>query len=345
MAKVNFTETINASLEWTATMLFRPFRIKKWLILTFIAFMAGSLFASCNANIPGNNGKKKTDSAETAGLQSAAKPQNQSSPVQDKDKSINPLGSFFLVTGVILLGLTILILFFWLYSRFSFVFLENLARNDASIKIPFKSNREIGNSFFALNLVFSLIFLVLAGAFIFLFLLLKSSLFGIIAWIILLLIALFTVVIITVIIRDFTLVIMFRDRSNFVPAFRKSIEIISSAKKIFLKYLFILIGMGIASNFISTLAILAAFIGLLFPAALLTGLFYLISLIIPAGLKSAYILVVMIVIATPLALAVVIFLNCLTLPFAVFFRTLNLKFIARLAPEYNLFTAQKESAL
>ena len=43
-----FTEIISASVEWTKTVLFRPFSIKKWLLLYFIALLAFQLQGGFN---------------------------------------------------------------------------------------------------------------------------------------------------------------------------------------------------------------------------------------------------------------------------------------------------------
>jgi hypothetical protein len=57
---VDFSELIKASAEWTITVLFRPFSPKKWIILGFVALLAGYLTGGGgHGSFGGNKSKEK----------------------------------------------------------------------------------------------------------------------------------------------------------------------------------------------------------------------------------------------------------------------------------------------
>ena len=149
---VRFTEIIEASLEWTATVLFRPFRPKKWLILIFVALMAGYLSGGCHLNLGGGGSSekgKKSYSPQSVSVSTNAaskrelKPNFPSTPREIKQYICEQLKKpliLILVILTILLFLILFVLFVWLGARFAFVFLDDITKNDASVIIPFKAD-------------------------------------------------------------------------------------------------------------------------------------------------------------------------------------------------------------
>lgn len=323
---VKFSQIIGASIEWTATVLFRPFDPKRWFILSFAALMAGFL-AGGNFN-PGGNFNL----------------------IEQLLKINKPvLISIIVIAVLVLLGFFTLMS--WLSSRFAFVFLADVARNDASIKLPFRENKELGQSLFSFTLVFTLILLALFAGFIFMLLNYLGRLgifnkvitagFKQIFWTVLPfgLVFIFLIIIaaiVSLVVRHFITVIMFRDRIRIMHAWQKFFSILTSHKQDFIVYLFIAVGLGIFTSIVLILLYLSAFFGLFFPVGILTLVVYLIHLVIPQAFQFLYFIIIAVVFS-PIALFVLYSLICLNLPFAVFFRTLSVKFIAALDQHYNLF--------
>ena len=174
----DYAQLIHASMEWAATLNFRPFKVKKWLIMGFAAFMAGYIANTGRLNLDLPSDFLKTKKTQTASTQqtpavdavkslipAVTTAPGQPSQVTQKEKA-SPALIILIVTAVVCLILCLCVLLIWLYSRFSFVFLDNVAANDASIKLPFVKYEAQGNSFFYFNLVFTgiNIFLFLALA-------------------------------------------------------------------------------------------------------------------------------------------------------------------------------------
>lgn len=369
-------------------VLFRPFNPRKWLILSFAALMAGFL-AGGGFNFSSNNFDKreekekqeKTTRLYQTGSSHLGKQQKtncgkdillcalkDSGVVSSSDaphQAENPfykdfvgqilkikkpvLISIIVVVVLVLMGFSILMA--WLSSRFAFVFLEDVVKNDASIKLPFRENKGLGKSLFLFSVVFMLIFWVLFAGFV---LMLLKSLGGLgvfnktitagfkqifwtllpfgLTFIFLILIA----GIVSFVVRHFITVIMFRDKISITRAWPKFLAMLMPHKQDFITYLFIAMGLGILTSIISMLLYLSAFFGLLFPAGILTLVFYLIHLVIPQTLQTVYFIVIA-VIFFPIGLFILYSLMCLNLPFAVFSRTLSVKFVAALDQNYNLF--------
>lgn len=357
---VKFSRIIEAAIEWTATVLFRPFNPKKWFILSFAALMAGFLaggsFNFSSHNYERNENKHSCSLRNSNILFSSADSRQSDASAFFKDfieqmlkikKSV--LIPIIGIAVFVLLGFFVLMS--WLSSRFAFIFLEDVVKNDASIRPPFRENKELGESLFSFTLVFTLIILALFAGFIFMLLNCLGRLgvfnkvitagFKQIFWTVLpfALIFIFLILIaavVSLVVRHFITVIMFRDRIRIMQAWPKFFSILTSHKQDFVVYLFIAMGLGIFTSLASFLLYLSAFFGLLFPAGILTLAFYLLHLIIPQAFQLSYFIIIAVVFS-PAALFVLYSLLCLNLPFAVFFRTLSVKFIAALDQHYNLF--------
>ena len=144
---VKFTEIIEASLEWTATVLFRPFKPRKWLILILVALMAGYLSGGCHLNLSGGGGHdtekaKKPNSPQSVGVSTNTvvkkelkQPALPSTPQEIKSYIYEQLKRPFILPLVICVILLLIILFIscvWLSARFAFIFLDNITKNNKS---------------------------------------------------------------------------------------------------------------------------------------------------------------------------------------------------------------------
>jgi hypothetical protein len=330
---VNFTEAVNASIEWTTTVLFRPFNFKKWLILGFVALLSG--YNMSGGNLGGNFTREKVKEAQAQEVSQA------SPPVSERQCPLSLKGILsrnfpwlnrLTITLIILAILILIIIFSWLYSHFAFIFLEDVVKNDASIKIPFQANRELSNSLFLFSLSFGAIFLVMLGLLVFIcfqalaregvfsntgVIGFKQIFFTLLPFGLCAALVIFITIIITVMNNDFVLVVMFRDRLKIMQAWSKVLAVFSTNRSALVKYLFIKLGLVICCYFMSLLYI-AAFIGLLLPVGISSALLFLIYRSLPSALHLAY-FIILGTIATPILFFLFYCLMCLSLPFTVFY--------------------------
>ena len=357
-------------MEWATTVSFRPFKIKKWLIMGFAAFMAGYITTNNHLNLdfPSDFLKTQKKTQATSAQQTPAVDTAQSiseaattapdQPAQETEKEkVNPAFiALITIVGVFLI-LGFMILLLWLYSRFSFVFLDNVAGNDASIKLPFAKYKTQGNSFFYFNLILSganlLVFGVLAlTAFLYfsqpaiahnpngppiLNIIIAGIFFGL-----LFLVLIIVSAVIQVLIRDLVLVAMFKDNIKVIPAWKKIFALVDRHKQDIIVYIFIKIGLSILTLLIFTVLCLAALFGMslvLIPAGLVLAFIY---SILGGALRIFYVIILIITLVPTMAFLLYC-LMCSYLPFAVFLRTFSIKFLSGIEPHYNLF--KKETVI
>ncbi|MFA5272316.1 MAG: hypothetical protein WC412_08305 [Candidatus Omnitrophota bacterium] len=357
---VKFGEIISGSLEWTITVLFRPFSPKKWLILGFVAFLGGALIGG-NLNLHSNR-DYHTKEAKAEQLysqrsldQSKTCPLSNVSQLKDNIKSylqkIAGPDFVFVFTAIAFAIFLILLLFLWLGARFHFIFLEDVTKNDASIIAPFKSNRGIGNSFFRFHILLLLISLIIfvlivLGCIMALF---KIGIFNpgaspdflkilsaLSPFILLLVVFLVISIFIYIIVNDLALVVMYKDRIGIIAAIKKVLSLLGANKLNFLLYVLIKWGLAVCAYLIYNVVYFVTFLGLLFPALTAASFLYFIYKIIPKDVQSVF-LAVVVIIAIPIILFLWYCFMCISLPFAVFFRTFSIKFLGKLDSRYNLF--------
>ncbi|MBU2101981.1 MAG: hypothetical protein KKF80_01145, partial [Candidatus Omnitrophica bacterium] len=339
------------------------FRFKKWLILGFIALMAGHLAGgNFRASFPEPDDSRKpareATIADTPGYTGVKTPLP-SSPRENlrgfRDEVLKPPVYPILIlvaTGVLI----ILLIFMWLAARFNFVFLNAVTKNDTAIKAPFRAFKLPANSYFTFNVVMTTLSLLLAalvaiiwfrtfitlGAFDaprtmgILSIILKS-----IPFLLALVVFIIIVSIVHCIANDFVLVIMAARNTTFMPAVHESFILISRNTFATVKYLFIKMGLGICAGIIAAIINLILLIGLLIPIIIVAAAFYALYSATPLPAQPV-VSVIVFIIAFPVMLTFWYCVACLHLPFAVFFRTLSIKFLGLLDNRYNLFTISQK---
>ncbi len=357
---VKFTEIINASIEWTAAMLFRPFKPKKWLILTFVALLAGYMAGGGNFN-GGNNFKRSKSPVKTSQISPSVIPvesrtsqslTGESSGMPDFLAGLGGIGlSFFSITLILLIIAMVLVLM-WLSSRFNFIFIQNITRNDASIRKPFRENKFIGNSYFKFSLIYSFLSVTTLGGIMLGAIIYAGSrnffdqgtaagikrivlTFFPIGILFLLLLVIFVAIGFAV--HQFVLIIMYKQRIGIKAAWPKFVAIFLKNKSKFIIFFLLYIGLSIGCSIIYGLMSLAAYVSLLWPGVVSGFCVYSIYQFLPGGILQVSFIIIAIIIFLPIFLFFLYCLYALNLPFAVFLRTLGLKFMARLEPELNLF--------
>jgi hypothetical protein len=351
---VRFTEIFNASLERTACILFRPFSPKKWLLLSLIAILAGALIGGeFNFQLPRDSDRGKDKKSEVLTTTPAAK-ETQLQPKEELKElwsKINHPLTLSLVASGMLLILFLLIFTLWVSCRFAFIFLEDIVKNDASIKAPFKENKKAGNSLFLFSLALATIFLFLLGALVtaFIFILIRIGvfspstpqgtlkfLFAFLPFMLLFVILMIIYGIILLVVRDFLLPIMYREGIRITEAWQKFFLLFKANKLDFFKFILLRIVVQVIASFISGIIAFMTIIGLILPTGLCALIFYLLYLATPGGLRLFY-FVFLGLFCVPLAAFLIFCLSSLYLPFSVLLRVLSVKFLGRLDSRYDLF--------
>jgi hypothetical protein len=359
---VYFGAIIGDSADWTKKALFKPFNFKKWLILTFIALMAGSMSNGCNFNTGGGGGDHHYE--ESQQKQGGGTGACETPPIVNRKSTGEDVAIMWVFLGAaILFIVVIMVLFTWLGSRFSFVFIDNIVKNDASVRKPFSDNADVGNSYFRFNIVFMLVFLASIAALIGLgiFICFGMGLFtalqapepsGKAIGEFLLVFIPFLLVFIMVtcaagvfmtMLVDLVLPIMYKDRITTLGGIGKAWALVKANKGNFAVYLLIKIGLGIGAGIAYILAFIAGVIILLIPLVLIGVALYFLSMAIPATALLPYWIIVG-VILTPVCVFLLFCLTALNLPFAVFFRSMSMKFLEKLDPQYALIPSEKQVA-
>ena len=104
------------------TCLFAPFDGRKWLVLGFTAWLAG-FFENGNGTAGVDLSKDKERWAEWGG--GAA-------------DWLAAVGAGIVAAMVVLAAVILFLVFLWLSSRFEFVFLDNVVRNEGAVREPWK---------------------------------------------------------------------------------------------------------------------------------------------------------------------------------------------------------------
>ncbi|MGE5280210.1 MAG: hypothetical protein ACM3L6_05670 [Deltaproteobacteria bacterium] len=184
MPSVNFESLLQKSFRRTVLILFKPFSLKKWLFLLFIAYLAGAVHTGSNGG--GGGGSSHNDRSRTS-RSGILTPAAYAQPAQQKpagnfsvadfatgrvgeDRETRPdpaaeepdpdkmWASFrqFLATpaGVIAVSagafvfIVLTLVLMWLGARFRFVWYDAVVNNDASVKAPFLKYAAQGDSLF-----------------------------------------------------------------------------------------------------------------------------------------------------------------------------------------------------
>lgn len=374
---ISFGDVIGESFSWMGKVLFKPFNFKKWIILTFIALLAGYLNFNFSGDFPDFPLKEdiKTNeifsSFEIHNPLEVSKVALAQSSFEFEQEALSEaecpqLGDFWttlqmkitesplatvLVGIVLLLILFIILLFMWLNARFTFIFLEDVAKNDASIKMPWKENRKEGNNYFIFNVILFLCNFAFIGFLIFkgytalnnigafeeaINLGFLKIFFSILPHIIVLFLFIIFMGFLHLIIEDFTLPIMYKEKINILKALGRSLSLLSKNIGHFLLYIMIKIGFGIVAIICAVMLLFVISLILMLIAILLGLIGFLLCKITPSSAQIV-LTIVLIVIGIPVALCIGFFMNCVLLPIPVFFRTFSLKFLAGLDEKYDLF--------
>lgn len=355
---VKFSNIISESFQLTKNILITPFSFKKWIILGFIAWLAGTIGGGGNINLNGLDSFKPTkekvgqqseneikNSETGSGIKNESNERQQPCPYVKKDHHDYPYPPIFILLILAILFIILIITVFLLQPRFSFIFLENVIQNDASIKAPFRRYRKIGNSLLLFHVSYLIIFLIIMG--LLLAPLLASLIAGknpiehpwtniVIPLCIFLLVVLPVSILSSVFESDVLVPVMMKDDVKVIPGWQKVFSIVLKNKQNFVLYVLLKIGLGICAGILCFIAYLILLIALFIAGGLLALIFYGIGKLLPAIVQSPCIGIIIALFIV--ILIVVIFAGIIItgLPAAVFFRILSIKFLAAIDTTYTL---------
>jgi hypothetical protein len=260
------------------------------------------------------------------------------------------------VVFLITLFVGLVFVFSWLSARFTFIFLDDTLKNDASIYVPFYRYKQEGNSLFTFNLFWGMAFLVLIclafatisnsldlGYFftkdIFSFMS-QNILFTFVLVVIALVACLFFTFT-----YDFVVPIMYHDRIKIIPAWRIVFAKFKNNKKNFLLYLILKIGLSICAIIMAIAVYLIAAV-IVFLILLAGGLiFYALGqfAIKAIPLLAYFFYALAIFMGIIFLFFLFILLLVVMVPVAVFFRIFSIKFLENIDINYNFFPSRGDT--
>ena len=124
-------------------VLFKPFDLKKWLILGFCVFLAQCGSVGGGGGGGGGGGFPPPTTGKTAPLSG--------NPPRWIDDNMILVIALACAGMVILIGIVLLVT--WVSSRGKFLFIDAVVKNRAAVREPWKEYRREGNSLFLFRIV------------------------------------------------------------------------------------------------------------------------------------------------------------------------------------------------
>lgn len=379
MKKHSYGKLISKSWNWMVQILFRPFSLKKWIMLGIIILLAGQMGGGgFNINLGGDKAdfnkiidalKQKVPLATEIPAPLGAPiipgkteeitiPQNiapllevmpKAAPFFTDPKTVGLL-ALIIIPLLLFVGL-IIILWMWLNANFSFVFIDSIVRNDASLRIPFHRNKPRGSSYFWWNVIYGSLVLLMFGIIMFspIVHLVKAVakppidavqiLLIILPYIPILLISGILVFLITLLVRDFILPVMYKRKIGVLKAWGVFLGILRKNIGEILLYFLVRIGLSILALIASIILAIVGIIALLLIGGLL-GLFGWLIYAITPGAAKPVIMVILILIGIPVFVILGFLFNLIFLPIPIFFRIFSIHVLGSIDETLDLFAAK-----
>lgn len=239
---IQYIEPLSRAITRTKNDLFRPFDLGKWFVVGFTAFLAGLSDIRMSGGFPGADirGRSHADLGKILYLPQKAW----------EWLSHNP-GWAILIAVLAVLACIIGIVITWVSARGKFMFLDNVVLGQSRVTVPWHEYRKEGNSFFWWNLLWLALFtatvlvylfyslrylqMLYAGAADGRLLIVPAILAGLGLAAISLVFASFYLLL-----RDFVVPIMYRDRITGLEAIQKFLPLFSSHLLYFIGYVLLL---------------------------------------------------------------------------------------------------------
>ncbi len=249
------TRSIGLAWRWMVRVLFRPFQLRKWLVIGFASWLANLASGGGGGGGGLNPSTFASGKSGRSPAQEFGRLQRQATDALQWVRGHLDVVVILVVFGVLLLVVLGLLLL-WLSSRAKLVFLDCVARNRAAIRAPWQELAELGNSLFVWRLGFSVVvgvvMMVVGGLAVLLLFLVRgnrASLIwtgvGIAAVVMLLVVCL----VVTVVFLDaFVIPLMYRYNLRTSAAWSYFLKLFRLHPGAFILYLFasVLLGVGVA---------------------------------------------------------------------------------------------------
>jgi len=144
MPRLSAVEAINPAFERLKAMMFRPFRMKTWLKVGLIGWLAGAMASSgsFNFNVPPAPSEMPHGSGKS---------------VEDFIRSLH-LGNYIpLIVIVVIIALMIAIAFIYLFCRFRFILFDSVLSADANIERGWSRYRRQAHRYLQFWLIYTFI--------------------------------------------------------------------------------------------------------------------------------------------------------------------------------------------
>jgi hypothetical protein len=142
MPRLSAVEAIHPAFERLKTMMFRPFRMKTWLKVGLIGWLAGGVAASGSFNVPSAPGEMPRASGKS---------------VEDFIHSLH-LGNYIpLIVVLVIIALMIAVAFIYLFCRFRFVLFDSVLSSDANIERGWSRYGRQAHRYFGFWLIYTVI--------------------------------------------------------------------------------------------------------------------------------------------------------------------------------------------
>jgi hypothetical protein len=164
---VSVIAAINPAIEHTKLVLFRPFKLGKWFVLGFCAWLAqlgeggGNPAGASNVRSPAAAQAPAPGPGPLPNAPQGAAPALAPAPPDRFRQAMNWIQAHLglaigLLLAVVLITVSIGLLLTWLRSRGTFLFLDGVARNRAAVPQPWREYAREGNSLFRFLFLFGL---------------------------------------------------------------------------------------------------------------------------------------------------------------------------------------------
>ena len=259
MATMNVGEAISPTIAHTARLLFKPFALRKWLALGFVALLA----AMGDGGFRFNFGANSDANGPAIGAW------------------IEHHVAWIIVVSVVLSAIGLVLM--WVGSVMKFVYLNQITRDPYAIREPFHRFRRLGTSLFLWRLAFIFVVVLVAAVVIALPIAALqlnrmtqdgSAMIVLGIWCILFGLAiLITAAVVDIFARDFVATAMFVRGVKVLEGWRTALPLLRENRKQYALYVLMLIAIALVTGFASSFILLA----LLIPFALAAAPFALVG--------------------------------------------------------------------
>ncbi|NOY80580.1 MAG: hypothetical protein GXP31_06200 [Kiritimatiellaeota bacterium] len=149
------TRSFGLAWQWMVRVLFRPFQVRKWLVIGFASWLAGLASGGGGSGLNPSGLASGANKSGGSPMQEFARLQRHAVEAMQWVRGHLDIVVVAVVFGVLLLVVVGLLLL-WVSSRGKLVFLDCVARNRAAIRVPWQELGDLGNSLFMWRLGFGM---------------------------------------------------------------------------------------------------------------------------------------------------------------------------------------------